>query len=53
MFKVEVIMFIKNFLDIRKELNEKLFGNFNNNNNNGFKNNEEFIYVKVNKKKIG
>nr|AEH41065.1 cytotoxin associated protein A [Helicobacter pylori] len=40
-----------NFSDIKKELNAKLFGNFNNNNNNGLKN--EPIYAKVNKKKTG
>ncbi len=33
-------------------MNEKLFGN-SNNNNNGLKNNEEPIYAKVNKKKAG
>ncbi|GAA8324669.1 type IV secretion system oncogenic effector CagA [Helicobacter pylori] len=49
--KTEATNLSKNFSDIRKELNEKLFGNFNNNNNNGLKNNEEPIYAKVNKKK--
>ncbi|GAA9201208.1 type IV secretion system oncogenic effector CagA [Helicobacter pylori] len=51
--KTEATNLSKNFSDIRKELNEKLFGNFNNNNNNGLKNNEEPIYAQVNKKKTG
>ncbi|GAA9425865.1 type IV secretion system oncogenic effector CagA [Helicobacter pylori] len=51
--KTEATTLTKNFSDIRKELNEKLFGNFNNNNNNGLKNNEEPIYAQVNKKKVG
>ncbi|GAA9401888.1 type IV secretion system oncogenic effector CagA [Helicobacter pylori] len=51
--KTEATKLSKNFSDIRKELNEKLFGNFNNNNNNGLKNNEEPIYAQVNKKKTG
>ncbi len=50
--KTEATKLSKNFSDIRKELNEKLFGN-SNNNNNGLKNNEEPIYAKVNKKKTG
>ncbi|GAA8840353.1 type IV secretion system oncogenic effector CagA [Helicobacter pylori] len=50
--KTEAITLSKNFSDIRKELNEKLFGN-SNNNNNGLKNNEEPIYAQVNKKKTG
>ncbi|GHQ48589.1 cytotoxicity-associated immunodominant antigen [Helicobacter pylori] len=50
--KTEATKLSKNFSDIRKELNEKLFGN-SNNNNNGLKNNEEPIYAKVNKKKAG
>ncbi|GAA9956804.1 type IV secretion system oncogenic effector CagA [Helicobacter pylori] len=50
--KTEATRLSKNFSDIRKELNEKLFGN-SNNNNNGLKNNEEPIYAKVNKKKAG
>ncbi len=50
--KTEATKLSKNFSDIRKELNEKLFGNFNNNNN-GLKNNEEPIYAQVNKKKAG
>ncbi|MFT2613410.1 type IV secretion system oncogenic effector CagA [Helicobacter pylori] len=50
--KTEATTLSKNFSDIRKELNEKLFGN-SNNNNNGLKNNEEPIYAKVNKKKTG
>ncbi len=50
--KTEATKLSKNFSDIRKELNEKLFGNFNNNNN-GLKNNEEPIYAQVNKKKTG
>ncbi|OKB22611.1 exotoxin CagA [Helicobacter pylori] len=48
--KTEATTLTKNFSDIRKELNEKLFGN-SNNNNNGLKN--EPIYAKVNKKKTG
>lgn len=48
--KTEATTLTKNFSDIRKELNEKLFGNSN---NNGLKNNEEPIYAKVNKKKAG
>ncbi|GAA8619402.1 type IV secretion system oncogenic effector CagA [Helicobacter pylori] len=51
--KTEATTLTKNFSDIRKELNEKLFGNFNNNNNNGLKNNTEPIYAQVNKKKAG
>ncbi len=50
--KTEATTLSKNFSDIRKELNEKLFGN-SNNNNNGLKNSTEPIYAKVNKKKIG
>ncbi|GAA7531482.1 type IV secretion system oncogenic effector CagA [Helicobacter pylori] len=50
--KTEATTLTKNFSDIRKELNEKLFGN-SNNNNNGLKNNEEPIYAQVNKKKTG
>ncbi|GAA9976633.1 type IV secretion system oncogenic effector CagA [Helicobacter pylori] len=50
--KTEATTLTKNFSDIRKELNEKLFGN-SNNNNNGLKNNTEPIYAKVNKKKTG
>ncbi|GAA7147875.1 type IV secretion system oncogenic effector CagA [Helicobacter pylori] len=50
--KTEATKLTKNFSDIRKELNEKLFGN-SNNNNNGLKNNEEPIYAQVNKKKTG
>nr|BBA30802.1 cytotoxin associated protein A [Helicobacter pylori] len=50
--KTEVTTLTKNFSDIRKELNEKLFGN-SNNNNNGLKNNTEPIYAQVNKKKAG
>ncbi|GAB0003255.1 type IV secretion system oncogenic effector CagA [Helicobacter pylori] len=50
--KTEATTLTKNFSDIRKELNEKLFGN-SNNNNNGLKNNEEPIYAQVNKKKSG
>ncbi|WRD80244.1 type IV secretion system oncogenic effector CagA [Helicobacter pylori] len=50
--KAEATTLTKNFSDIRKELNEKLFGN-SNNNNNGLKNNTEPIYAKVNKKKTG
>ncbi|MGL2487062.1 type IV secretion system oncogenic effector CagA [Helicobacter pylori] len=48
--KTEATNLTKNFSDIRKELNEKLFGN-SNNNNNGLKN--EPIYAEVNKKKAG
>ncbi|WP_231170105.1 type IV secretion system oncogenic effector CagA [Helicobacter pylori] len=48
--KTEATNLSKNFSDIRKELNEKLFGN-SNNNNNGLKN--EPIYAQVNKKKAG
>ncbi|WRB51030.1 type IV secretion system oncogenic effector CagA [Helicobacter pylori] len=48
--KTEATTLSKSFSDIRKELNEKLFGN-SNNNNNGLKN--EPIYAKVNKKKTG
>ncbi|GAA9412899.1 type IV secretion system oncogenic effector CagA [Helicobacter pylori] len=50
--QAEVTTLTKNFSDIRKELNEKLFGN-SNNNNNGLKNSEEPIYAQVNKKKTG
>ncbi|GHQ97493.1 cytotoxicity-associated immunodominant antigen [Helicobacter pylori] len=50
--KTEATNLSKNFSDIRKELNEKLFGN-SNNNNNGLKNNTEPIYAQVNKKKTG
>ncbi|GAA8977920.1 type IV secretion system oncogenic effector CagA [Helicobacter pylori] len=50
--KTEATKLTKNFSDIRKELNEKLFGN-SNNNNNGLKNNTEPIYAQVNKKKTG
>ncbi|GAA8468604.1 type IV secretion system oncogenic effector CagA [Helicobacter pylori] len=50
--KTEATKLSKNFSEIRKELNEKLFGN-SNNNNNGLKNNEEPIYAQVNKKKTG
>ncbi|AJD65541.1 cytochrome C oxidase subunit II [Helicobacter pylori] len=50
--KTEATRLSKNFSDIRKELNEKLFGN-SNNNNNGLKNSTEPIYAKVNKKKAG
>ncbi|MGL2871589.1 type IV secretion system oncogenic effector CagA, partial [Helicobacter pylori] len=49
--QAEATTLSKNFSDIKKELNAKLFGNFNNNNNNGLKN--EPIYAKVNKKKTG
>ncbi|WP_187927859.1 type IV secretion system oncogenic effector CagA [Helicobacter pylori] len=49
--QAEATTLSKNFSDIKKELNAKLFGNFNNNNNNGLKN--EPIYAKVNKKKAG
>ncbi|GAA9481638.1 type IV secretion system oncogenic effector CagA [Helicobacter pylori] len=48
--KTEATKLSKNFSEIRKELNEKLFGN-SNNNNNGLKN--EPIYAQVNKKKAG
>ncbi|WQS91156.1 type IV secretion system oncogenic effector CagA [Helicobacter pylori] len=48
--KTEATTLSKNFSDIRKELNEKLFGN-SNNNNSGLKN--EPIYAQVNKKKTG
>ncbi len=48
--KTEATVLTKSFSDIRKELNEKLFGN-SNNNNNGLKN--EPIYAQVNKKKTG
>ncbi|GAA8128862.1 type IV secretion system oncogenic effector CagA [Helicobacter pylori] len=51
--KTEATTLTKNFSDIRKELNEKLFGDSNNNNNNGLKNNTEPIYAQVNKKKTG
>ncbi|GAA8993469.1 type IV secretion system oncogenic effector CagA [Helicobacter pylori] len=51
--KTEATKLTKNFSDIRKELNEKLFGNSSNNNNNGLKNNTEPIYAQVNKKKAG
>ncbi|BAW54566.1 cag pathogenicity island protein CagA [Helicobacter pylori] len=50
--KTEATTLTKNFSDIRKELNEKLFGN-SNNNNNGLKNSAEPIYAQVNKKKAG
>ncbi len=50
--KTEATTLTKNFSDIRKELNEKLFGN-SNNNNSGLKNNTEPIYAQVNKKKAG
>ncbi|GHQ32474.1 type IV secretion system oncogenic effector CagA [Helicobacter pylori] len=50
--KTEATNLTKSFSDIRKELNEKLFGN-SNNNNNGLKNNTEPIYAQVNKKKAG
>ncbi|GHS25865.1 cytotoxicity-associated immunodominant antigen [Helicobacter pylori] len=50
--KTEATKLSKNFSDIRKELNEKLFGK-SNNNSNGLKNNEEPIYAQVNKKKTG
>ncbi|MFT2616026.1 type IV secretion system oncogenic effector CagA [Helicobacter pylori] len=50
--KTEATTLSKNFSEIRKELNEKLFGN-SNNNNNGLKNNTEPIYAQVNKKKAG
>ncbi|GAA8331933.1 type IV secretion system oncogenic effector CagA [Helicobacter pylori] len=48
--KTEATKLSKNFSDIRKELSEKLFGKSN---SNGLKNNEEPIYAKVNKKKVG
>ncbi|GAA7878003.1 type IV secretion system oncogenic effector CagA [Helicobacter pylori] len=48
--KTEATTLSKNFSDIRKELNEKLFGKSN---SNGLKNNEEPIYAQVNKKKAG
>ncbi|GAA9054948.1 type IV secretion system oncogenic effector CagA [Helicobacter pylori] len=48
--QTEATKLSKNFSEIRKELNEKLFGN-SNNNNNGLKN--EPIYAQVNKKKAG
>ncbi len=51
--QAEATTLSKNFSDIKKELNAKLFGNFNNNNNNGLKNSTEPIYAKVNKKKAG
>ncbi len=47
--KTEATTLTKNFSDIRKELNEKLFGN-SNNNNNGLKNSIEPIYAQVAKK---
>ncbi|WQX39678.1 type IV secretion system oncogenic effector CagA [Helicobacter pylori] len=50
--QAEATTLSKNFSDIKKELNAKLFGNFNNNNN-GLKNSTEPIYAKVNKKKAG
>ncbi|GAA6892461.1 type IV secretion system oncogenic effector CagA [Helicobacter pylori] len=50
--KTEATKLSKSFSDIRKELNEKLFGK-SNNNSNGLKNNEEPIYAQVNKKKTG
>ncbi|WQW15849.1 type IV secretion system oncogenic effector CagA [Helicobacter pylori] len=50
--QAEATTLSKNFSDIKKELNAKLFGNFNNNNN-GLKNSTEPIYAKVNKKKTG
>ncbi|OPG34127.1 type IV secretion system oncogenic effector CagA [Helicobacter pylori] len=49
--QAEATTLSKNFSDIKKELNAKLFGNFNN--NNGLKNSTEPIYAKVNKKKTG
>ncbi len=49
--QAEATTLSKNFSDIKKELNAKLFGNFNNNNNNGLEN--EPIYAQVNKKKTG
>ncbi|GAA7251845.1 type IV secretion system oncogenic effector CagA [Helicobacter pylori] len=48
--KTEATKLSKNFSEIRKELNEKLFGKSN---SNGLKNNEEPIYAQVNKKKTG
>ncbi|WRA19380.1 type IV secretion system oncogenic effector CagA [Helicobacter pylori] len=51
--QAEATTLSKNFSDIKKELNAKLFGNFNNNNNNGLKNSAEPIYAQVNKKKTG
>ncbi|GAA9575616.1 type IV secretion system oncogenic effector CagA [Helicobacter pylori] len=48
--KTEATKLSKNFSNIRKELNEKLFGKSN---SNGLKNNEEPIYAQVNKKKTG
>ncbi|MBH0258723.1 type IV secretion system oncogenic effector CagA [Helicobacter pylori] len=51
--QAEATTLSKNFSDIKKELNAKLFGNNNNNNNNGLKNSTEPIYAKVNKKKTG
>ncbi|WRA15477.1 type IV secretion system oncogenic effector CagA [Helicobacter pylori] len=51
--QAEATTLSKNFSDIKKELNAKFFGNFNNNNNNGLKNSTEPIYAKVNKKKTG
>ncbi|GAA9513711.1 type IV secretion system oncogenic effector CagA [Helicobacter pylori] len=48
--KTEATKLSKNFSDIRKELNEKLFGKSN---SNELKNNEEPIYAQVNKKKAG
>ncbi|GAA7228386.1 type IV secretion system oncogenic effector CagA [Helicobacter pylori] len=50
--KTEATKLSKNFSEIRKELNEKLFGK-SNDNSNGLKNNEEPIYAQVNKKKAG
>ncbi|GAA9528621.1 type IV secretion system oncogenic effector CagA [Helicobacter pylori] len=50
--KAEATKLSKNFSEIRKELNGKLFGK-SNNNGNGLKNNEEPIYAQVNKKKAG
>ncbi|GAA7318431.1 type IV secretion system oncogenic effector CagA [Helicobacter pylori] len=48
--KTEATKLSKNFSEIRKELNEELFGKSN---SNGLKNNEEPIYAQVNKKKTG
>ncbi|GAA9446247.1 type IV secretion system oncogenic effector CagA [Helicobacter pylori] len=48
--QAEATTLSKNFSDIKKELNEKLFGKSN---SNGLKNNEEPIYAQVNKKKTG
>ncbi|GAA7270824.1 type IV secretion system oncogenic effector CagA [Helicobacter pylori] len=48
--KTEATKLSKNFSEIRKELNRKLFGKSN---SNGLKNNEEPIYAQVNKKKAG